>query len=57
VAGLLKEAFDLEVDLIPGNRGEFTVWLDGREVVTKTGDDFPPEHDIESAVHQALEKS
>jgi hypothetical protein len=54
VAELLKDEFDLDTDLIEGNRGEFTVWVDGKEVATKIGDEFPTEEDVQVAVHKAL---
>ncbi len=51
---MVKEKFDLEVTLTPGDRGEFTVWVDGNQVIKKTGDDFPPLEEILPAVQSRL---
>jgi hypothetical protein len=37
-----------------GNPGEFTVWVDSREVLAKSGDAFPSEDQIVKAVKAAL---
>ena len=37
-----------------GNSGEFTVWVDSREVASKSGDAFPSEDQIVKAVKAAL---
>ena len=42
------------MDLIDGDRGEFSVTVDGQEVIRKTGDTFPKEDEILSAVHRAM---
>jgi predicted Rdx family selenoprotein len=54
VAQTLKDTFDLTTTLTPGNRGEFTVWIDSKKIIEKTGDDFPPEDKIVSAVSQMI---
>jgi len=42
------------VTITPGRRGEFTVWVDGLVVASKTSDDFPTEAQCLSAVQGAL---
>lgn len=54
MAGLLKQEYDLDVDIIEGGRGEFTVWVDSKEVARKIGDDFPTDETCVEAVRQAL---
>jgi len=54
VADDLKHQFGHDVELIEGDRGEFTVWVNGEVVARKTGDDFPPDREVFSAVKQAL---
>lgn len=54
VAQTLKDNFDLTTTLTPGNRGEFTVWIDNKKIIEKVGDDFPPEDKIISAVGQMI---
>ena len=42
------EAIGIEVTLVPGEKGEFTVRVDGHVVAEKSGEDFPtPEHCVE----------
>ena len=41
------------MQLMDGNRGEFSVSVDGREVIRKTGDDLPTEDQVLTAVRQA----
>lgn len=54
MAQTLKDNFDLTTTLTPGNRGEFTVWIDNKKIIEKIGDDFPPEDKIVSAVGQII---
>lgn len=54
MAESIKTHFGLETTLTPGGRGEFTVWVDGKTVVAKEGDDFPLEDQIISAVRQSI---
>lgn len=54
MAESIKTHLGLETTLTPGGRGEFTVWVNGKTVVTKQGDDFPPEDEIISAVKEAI---
>lgn len=54
MAEIIKQQFGLETDLEPGNRGEFTVWVDGKVVSEKIGDIFPEDAEITAAVSSAL---
>jgi predicted Rdx family selenoprotein len=42
------------VTISPGKRGEFTVWVDGQVVATKTDDRFPTQAECLEAVQAAL---
>ena len=44
----------MESELIVGGRGEFTVWVGDKLVAQKDSHGFPSEHDVLSAVRQAL---
>ena len=55
MAALIKEQLNLDSDLEPGARGEFTVWLDGKKVAEKTRTGFPAEPAIVELIRQALE--
>jgi hypothetical protein len=55
VAALIREKLNLESDLEPGGRGEFTVWADGKKVAEKSRSGFPSEPAIVEAVRAALE--
>jgi predicted Rdx family selenoprotein len=54
VAALLNDALQLETDLEPGGRGEFTVWVDGVKVAEKSRSGFPAEKTLLDAVSRAL---
>lgn len=43
-----------KVEIIPGHRGEFTVWVDSRQVASKTIDGFPTEDECLEAVVDVL---
>ena len=49
----MRQEKGADVEVIDGARGEFTVLVDGREVVRKQGDDLPPADQILAAVRQA----
>jgi hypothetical protein len=53
VADALRKEPGLKVDMEDGNRGEFTVLVDGRVVAGKQGDDFPPVEEVVAAVGKA----
>jgi hypothetical protein len=50
VADLLQKEPDTRVQVIDGGRGEFTVTVDGREVVRKNGDHLPEPQEVLAAV-------
>lgn len=52
MAAALSTELGADVDVVDGNRGEFTVTVDGREVARKK-DDLPPISDVVAAVRQA----
>jgi len=56
MAESIKTHFGLDTTLTPGGRGEFTVWVDGKTVIQKIGDDFPLEDEIISAVEQSVKQ-
>jgi hypothetical protein len=55
VAASIKEQLNLETDVEPGARGEFSVWVDGKKIAEKTRNGFPSEPNIVDLVRQALE--
>jgi hypothetical protein len=54
VAGLIKVAVGADAELVEGNRGEFTVWVDANQVAAKTPSGFPSDEDCVAAVRAAL---
>jgi hypothetical protein len=55
VAALIKDQLQLDTDLEPGSRGEFSVWVDGKKIAEKSRSGFPAEAAIIDLVRQALE--
>jgi hypothetical protein len=55
VAEELQKMPGLDVESVDGQRGEFTVLVDGREVVRKQGDALPPVEDVLAAVRGAAQ--
>ena len=53
MADTLRKEPGLKVELVDGNRGEFTVLVDGRVVAGKRGNDFPPTEEVVAAVRKA----
>lgn len=53
MAAEIKTQLALETEIIEGNRGEFTVWVDERCVAKKDRDGFPEDAAIVEAVRQA----
>ncbi|HET6574355.1 MAG TPA: hypothetical protein VFG68_12165 [Fimbriiglobus sp.] len=53
MAARLRQEPGLNVQLVDGNRGEFSVSVNGRQVISKTGDDLPTEDQVLTAVRQA----
>ena len=52
MADMLRKEPGLQVEVIDGEKGEFTVQVDGREVMRK-GDDLPEPHQVVDAVRNA----
>ncbi len=50
----MKKELGVEAELVPGNTGEFTVWVGGRKVAKKGFFRFPKDRDIVRAVAGAL---
>ena len=55
MAALIKDKLDLDTDLEPGGRGEFSVWLDGVKIAEKSRTGFPSDKALLEAVHKSLE--
>lgn len=56
MADLLKQQLGVkEVALVPGGRGEFTVWVEETVVAQKNWLGFPDEQKVLAAVRRALE--
>jgi hypothetical protein len=53
VAALITEATGLEVEVVEGDRGEFTVWVDSAVVARKDAHGFPTDEAIVAAVRHA----
>ena len=53
MAAHLKKTLGVDTDIVRGNSGEFTVWVDGKKIVEKLGQIFPTEHEIEQEVSRA----
>jgi hypothetical protein len=54
VAALIQSETGLEPELIEGNRGEFTVWVDDVRVAQKTTFGFPTDDEALAAVRAQL---
>ena len=54
MAALIKERLQLDAEVEPGGRGEFSVWVDGHKVIEKTRTGFPGELAIVESVKAAL---
>lgn len=54
MAALIKEQLHLETEIVEGNRGEFTVWVDDRKVAEKDANGFPEDQDAVDAVRKAM---
>jgi len=54
VAEELKRGLGIDAQLIPGDRGEFTVWVDGKKVASKQGEEFPSGKEAVDAVRAAM---
>ena len=49
MAAELKKATGADAQLVVGNPGEFTVWVDERKIAEKTGGRFPEPSDVIAA--------
>lgn len=54
MADAIKKATGLDTKLQSGNKGEFTVWVDGSRVSDKIDGEFPEDGDCVKAVQAAL---
>jgi hypothetical protein len=52
---LIKKQLELPTELVEGARGEFTVWVDERQVAAKDANGFPTDTDIVAAVRTAAQ--
>ena len=57
MAALIKDSLQLDADLEPGGRGEFTIWVDGAKVAEKSRSGFPSEKAVIEMVSKALTKA
>jgi len=54
VAALIKQEVGIEVKIIVGGRGEFTVWVGDEAVAKKDASGFPADEEVMRAVRRAL---
>lgn len=54
MADLLKRELGVEAELERGDGGEFTVWVNGRQVAKKSWLGFPSDEKVLAAVREAL---
>jgi hypothetical protein len=54
VAAAIKDALGIDVELIEGGRGEFTVWVGDQKVSEKGWIFFPDDDAVVTAVREAL---
>lgn len=54
MADAIKRDLNLVAEQVVGNTGEFTVWVDGTQVASKQGDQFPKDADVVQAVKGVL---
>lgn len=55
MAAVLRQELGVQAELVRGNPGEFSVWVDSREVIAKdAGGAFPAEAAVVAAVQAAL---
>ena len=64
LAEKLKEEYECEVTIIPGKRGEFSVWIHDKKsnnkeylfIIGKEGFDFPSHNKVIAATDQVIEQ-
>ena len=54
MAAVIKKETGIDADVMPGGRGEFTVWVGDVKVAEKTIWGFPSEENAMAAVRAAL---
>ena len=54
MAAQILEQTQTTARIVPGARGEFTVWVDGNEVAGKSADGFPQTEQVVDRVRDAL---
>ena len=54
MAELIKREFGIQPELIEGDRGEFSVWVDNQMVAKKAWLRFPSDQKVLTAVRQAI---
>jgi hypothetical protein len=54
VAALIKAEVGIEAELVPGSRGEFTVWVGKETVAKKDVRGFPADEEAVAAVRRAI---
>ena len=54
MAAALKQELGIETDLVVGDSGEFTIWVDGKKVAEKKWMTFPDPKDVVGSVRAAL---
>ncbi len=55
MAAKLKQDLGLAADLVVGNSGEFTVWVDSAKVAEKSSGTFPEPEAVVAAVRAATQ--
>ena len=50
MAALIKQETGIEAEVVPGARGEFSVWVNNKKVAEKSMKGFPSDDDIVKAV-------
>ena len=64
MAEKLKEEYECEVTIIPGKRGEFSIWIHNKKsndresffIIGKEGFDFPSHNKVIAATDKILEQ-
>ena len=51
---MIKAQHSIDVELVPGKRGELSVWVDGTMVAEKNASGWPDEGTVLERVGQAL---
>ena len=54
MAAHIKQSLNLDAEIEPGSRGEFSVWVDGAKVAEKSRTGFPTEKAVVETVARAI---